>query len=347
MNPVIKKDIDFILDNLIGVDKIKNKTFLITGANGMLPAYLVETLLSINNLYNDANIKVIAWVRNLKKAESKFIDLKSNHFFSILEKDVCETHDFDCKIDYIIHAASQASPKYYNIDPVGTLSANILGTINLLNIARKQNVDSFLFFSSGEVYGEVDEKQVPIKEDTFGYLNPINVRSCYAESKRMGENICISWYHQYGVKVKIVRPFHTYGPGMALDDGRVFADFVSNILQKRDIVLKSDGSARRAFCYVADATLGFLTTLLHGENGNVYNIGNPYQELSVLELAKILVDIKPELKLEVVFSENSNKDYLKSSIKINSPNVDKIKSIGWTPTITAKEGFTRTINSFE
>ncbi len=341
---VIKEDIQFVLSRFKHVERFRNKTVLITGAAGFLPAYLVEFFMSLDPEFNT---RVIALVRTMDKAKVRFSHCLNDSRLSLKEHDVSLPYFSVEKINFIVHAASQASPKYYNIDPVWTLSANILGTINLLNIARKQNVDSFLFFSSGEVYGEVDEKQVPIKEDSFGYLNPINVRSCYAESKRMGENICISWYHQYGVKVKIVRPFHTYGPGMDLDDGRVFADFVSNILQKRDIVLKSDGSARRAYCYIADATLGFLTTLFHGENGNVYNVGNPYQELSVLDLAKILVDIKPELKLEVVFSENSNKDYLISPIKVNSPNVDKIKSIGWTPSITAKEGFTRTINSFE
>jgi len=145
---------------------------------------------------------------------------------------------------------------------------------------------------------------------------------------------------------KIVRPFHTYGPGMLLDDGRVFADFVSNIVNKQNIVLNSDGSSRRAFCYLTDATIGFLTILLNGENGEAYNMGNPQEEYSILELAKILVNAYPEFKLEVILNTITNTDYLKSTITRNSPNIDKLKKLNWNPTVTVEEGFKRTISSF-
>jgi UDP-glucuronate decarboxylase len=232
------------------------------------------------------------------------------------------------------------------VDPVGTLNANVLGTINLIKLAQHHKVESFLYFSSGEVYGEVKAEDVPIKEDTFGYINPALVRSCYGESKRMGENICVSYFTQYGVNAKMVRPFHTYGPGMLLDDGRVFADFVSNIVNKQNIVLNSDGSARRAFCYLTDATIGFLTILLNGENGEAYNMGNPHEEYSILELAKILVNAYPEFKLEVTLNTTTNTDYLKSTITRNSPNIEKLKKLNWNPTVTVEEGFKRTISSF-
>ena len=164
----------------------------------------------------------------------------------------------------------------------------------------------------------------------------------------MGENICVSYFHQYGIKAKIVRPFHTYGPGMALDDGRVFADFVSNIVNKQNITLNSDGSAIRPFCYLTDATLGFLTVLICGENGEPYNIGNPNEEYSILELANTLVKLYPELRLEVVMNNTAeNKSYLKSPIQRNSPNIDKVEKLNWHPIITVKEGFKRTIESFK
>ena len=162
----------------------------------------------------------------------------------------------------------------------------------------------------------------------------------------MGENICVSYFTQYGVKAKIVRPFHTYGPGMLLDDGRVFADLVSNIVNKQNITLNSDGSARRAFCYLTDATIGFLTVLLNGEEGAVYNVGNPDEEHSILDLANILVNLYPEFNLEVILNKPSNTDYLKSSITRNSPNIDKIKKLNWIPTTTVQEGFKRTVSSF-
>lgn len=344
MNRIIKEDIDLILAGFYSWDRFKNKTILISGANGFLPAYLVETFLALDRSFNT---NVIALVRNKQKAEIRFRHLITHPALRILVQDVSEPFDMDDKIDFIIHAASQASPKYFGPDPVGTLNANLLGTINLIKLARKNDVESFLYFSSGEVYGEVKAEDIPIMEDTFGYLNCAKVRACYGESKRMGENICVSYHAQYGVPAKIVRPFHTYGPGMALDDGRVFADFVANIVNKQDIVMKSDGSARRPFCYLSDAILGFLTVLIKGENGQAYNVGNPHEEYSVLELADILVGLYPELNLKVVLSSlKLDNNYLKSPINRNSPDINKIRLLGWAPVVTVQEGFSRTILSF-
>lgn len=344
LNSIIKEDISKIINSFNDWDRFKNKKILISGANGFLPAYLVETFLALDKSYHTS---VIALVRNKEKAEKRFSHLLNNPNLKILVQDVSVDFDIDDKLDFIIHAASQASPKYFGIDPVGTLSANVLGTINLIKIAQKNNVASFLYFSSGEVYGQVKEDEIPIKEDTFGYVNCANVRACYGESKRMGENICVCYHAQYGVNAKIVRPFHTYGPGMALDDGRVFADLVADIVNKRNIILKSDGSAIRPFCYLVDATLGFLTVLTRGENGQAYNVGNPYEEYSVLELANILVNLYPELNLEVIANKPiTNTNYLKSPILRNSPNIDKIRQLNWMPEVTVHEGFKRTISSF-
>ena len=345
-NKIINEDISEILLNFNHFEKFKNKTILISGAAGFLPAYLVETFLSLDPIYNT---KVIALVRTLDKANKRFSDWSNDSRLKLIQHDVSCPYISAEKIDYIIHAASQASPIYFGLDPVGTLNPNILGTINLLNLAKEHEVESFLFFSSGEVYGEIDINNVPIKEDSFGYLNPTNVRSCYGESKRMGENICVSYFSQYGVNAKIVRPFHTYGPGMSLNDGRVFADFVSNVVNKQNIVIKSDGTAIRAFCYLTDATIAFLNVLVNGENGQAYNMGNPNEEISILTLAKIISKIYPELKLEVVreISKKIDKTYLRSPIFCNSPNIEKLMKLGWTPKVDTFTGFKRTIESFD
>ncbi len=343
MNNIIKEDISSIVNCFEYWERFKNKTILITGANGFLPAYLVESFLSLDKTYNT---KIIAIVRNKQKANNRFKNYMTDANLEIIEHDVCNEFNYNHKIDFIIHAASQASPKYYKVDPVGTLNANVLGTINMLKLAQTKSVESFLYFSSGEVYGEVKDEFMPIKEDTFGYLNPALVRSCYGESKRMGETICVSYFAQYGIKAKIVRPFHTYGPGMALDDGRVYADFVANIIKDQNIILNSDGKAKRAFCYLTDATIGFLTVLVNGENGEAYNVGNPQEEYSILELANILVNLYPEKKIEVILNKTINADYLKSTITRNSPNIDKLKKLNWNPTVTIEKGFKRTVSSF-
>ena len=346
-NPVILADLDEISQAAINWSLLDNCTVLIAGANGFLPSYLVKALL-YKNQADGTHIRVIGLVRNLAKAQKVFADFLDNDQLQLVEQNIVNPIQFEDPVDYIIHAASQASPKFYGVDPVGTLEANVLGTTNLIRLAHEKKVKSFLYMSAGEVYGSVDDSKFPIAEDTYGFVNPAIVRSCYAESKRMGENICVCWFHQYSVPAKIVRPFHTYGPGMLLDDGRVFADFVSNILHKQDLVLNSDGSAKRAFCYITDATIGFLQVMLEGKAGEPYNIGNPNEEHSILELANILTTIKPEYKLKVVFNAeyiNSN-SYLPSPYKRFSPNIDKAKTINWAPKYTAFEGFTRVVDSF-
>jgi nucleoside-diphosphate-sugar epimerase len=291
---------------------------------------------------------VFALVRNIKNAHNRFRDYINDSKLIFIEQDVCEPILEVLDVDYVIHAASQASPKFYGVDPVGTLSANVIGTINLLNYSRQCKVKSFLFFSSSEVYGELSSSQMPIKEDVFGYINPTNVRSCYAESKKMGESICVSYHHQFALPVKIVRPFHTYGPGMKLDDGRVYADFVSDILNNKDISMQSDGSATRAFCYLTDATVAFFKVLIGGVNGESYNVGNPSEEHSILDLAEIIVKIYPEKNLKVnKHIEVENNNYLKSAVKRNSPDILKISSlVNWHPLVPIEIGFRRTIESF-
>lgn len=347
-NIIIKEDLEVIYKSDINWSKFHNATILITGANGFLPAYIVESLLYLNVIDSKNNVKVIALVRSMENARERFVEYLDDNNLEFLVQDVSETITIESNIDYIIHAASQASPKFYGTDPVGTLKANVLGTINLLDFARQKQIKSFLFFSSGEVYGELKPDQIPIDENTFGYLNPINVRACYAESKRMGENICVSYFHQYNVPTKIIRPFHTYGPKMKLDDGRVYADFVSNILNNTDISMNSDGSASRAFCYLRDATIGFLMVLLEGDNGEAYNVGNSNEEYSILNLAEILIKFYPKKNLKVIrkFSEN-NINYLKSPLIRNSPNISKIKQLGWFPQVSVEEGFKRTIESYK
>ncbi|WP_183579135.1 NAD-dependent epimerase/dehydratase family protein [Mucilaginibacter sp. X5P1] len=346
MNEIIKGDLLKIISTDIGWDKLANKTVLITGANGFLPAYMVYTLLFLNQQIPGFNVKVIALVRNRNNANEKFKDYLHDNNLLIIEQDVCDIITLKSDVDYIVHAASQASPKYYGIDPVGTLSANVLGTINLLNFARQKHLTSFLFFSSGEVYGQVDEAFNPVKEDYYGYIDPMKVRACYGESKRMGENICVSYYTQYNININVVRPFHTYGPGMQLNDGRVYADFVADIVNGRDIEMKSDGSASRAFCYLADATIGFFMVLLKGKPGEAYNVGNPDQEYTILELAETLTSISTQDLKVIKAPVNDGVQYLKSPLLRNTPNVDKLLALGWNPETSISTGFKRTIDSY-
>ena len=346
-NRIIEEDLNRITSASLPWAEFAGRTVLISGANGFLPAYMVETLLHLNEQGGRAPTHVIALVRNREKAEVRFAHYRNQTALRFLVQDVCTPVELEGPVDFVVHAAAQASPKYYGVDPVGTLSANVLGTHNLLRLAKEKQSRGFLFFSSGEVYGQVDPSRIPTKEDAYGTLDPTDVRSCYGESKRFGETMCVSWAHQYHVPAKILRPFHTYGPGMKLDDGRVFADFVADIINHRDIVMKSDGTAVRAFCYLADAVVGFFTVLLKGEVGQAYNVGNHRAEVSIRDLAHILVDLFPEKRLRVIeHSEAKAPGYLRSPVVRTCPDISKARRLGWEPTTTLEDGFRRTIWSF-
>lgn len=341
---IIAEDVATILAANLPWSALDDSVILITGANGFLAAYLVETLLGMRAQLGIGPRKVLALVRNLDHGEARFRHHSGRDDMEFIEASVDQPLDLAGPVDHVIHAASQASPRFYLTDPVGVLTANLAGTVNLLQLARAKG-SHMLFFSSGEVYGEA--ARVPTGEGDYGFLEPAAVRACYAESKRAGETMCVAWAHQYDMHVTIVRPFHTYGPGVMLDDGRVFADFVADVVAGRDIVMKSDGSARRAFCYVADAIEGFLTVLLKGESATPYNVGNAEAEISIKELAETLVGLFPEKGLRVVVDPSrQSPDYAVSPISRNVPAIARVRQLGWSPRTSIADGFRRMIQSY-
>ena len=343
-HPIVTEDLENMATRDVPWDDLKGVTILISGAYGFLLAYIVELLLYLNES-RSFGLKVIAEGRSEEKAKKRFAHYWDREDFVFLQQDVCDPVEYEGPIHYIIHGASWASPKYYGLDPVGVLKPNILGTYQLLELARAKDVKGFLFFSSAETYGQAEV--IPTPETYRGSVDITAVRSCYAESKRMGETMCVAWLHNYGIPSTMLRIFHTYGPGMALDDGRVFADFVANIVESRDIEMKSDGSAMRAYCYLADAVIGMLLTLLKGKPGEAYNMGNDEQESTVLELAEMLVDLFPERKLKVIRAEQDRKGYLETKVNRACPATEKIRSqLGWTTDYDIREGFRRTVLSY-
>jgi nucleoside-diphosphate-sugar epimerase len=216
-NPVVLQDVAHILNQPLPWQLLDGATVLVSGAGGFLPAYMVETFAALNK--RGVKLRVVGLVRNLEKARGRLGHLASMGV-ELMQQDIAYPLRVDVpKADFIVHAASQASPRFYGTDPVGTIEANTTGTQQMLRHAARSECKSFLFFSSGEVYGVPLNASNRLTETDYGYLDPTNVRACYAESKRMGETLCVSWHHQFGVPARIVRPFHTYGPGMELNDG--------------------------------------------------------------------------------------------------------------------------------
>ena len=336
---ILLEDFLFISCADLPFNQLKNKTILISGASGFIASYLVKCLLFMNK-YLRLNIKIIGIVKDREKA-IKILGKHKN--LSLVIQDICNPIKVKGKVDIIIHAASIASPKYFKERPIDTLGANIFGTYNLLKLAGEKKVETFLFFSSGGVYGETKGKTT---EKDYGYLDPLDSRSCYHESKRMGETMCMAWASEKKTPIRIIRPFHVYGPGMSLTDGRAIADFITNILRGEDIIMRSDGSSVRSFCYIADFTLGLLTVLLKGKNNEAYNITNDKSRKSILDLAVMLAKLFPNPKVIYVERENGD-NYLISRVKDNNPNVDKLRTLGWKPYFNLKQGFRRTIKYFK
>lgn len=339
MNKIITQDLKYITSCDIPWEKLKDKIIFVSGAGGFLASYIVWTLIHLNKTQK-LNIKIIVNARDYAKAVCKF------------GKDDCIEYflnDITCKfnslipIDYIIHAAGYGSPKYFRDSPVETILPNIVGTNNLLDIARKREVKSFLFISSSGVCGHLNS--YPGYETDSGTLNHIDPASCYLESKRMGEALCMAYYNQYQVPVKIVRPSIVYGPGIDLDDGRSFADFVSSIVNKKNIKLTSNGLAERSFLYISDAISGIFRVLLWEGSGAIFNLA-PDKEINIINLARMLTyDVFKELGLKVVFKENS-KQFLRVEFSKTAMENSKLKSIGWEPKIGLRKGFKRTVKSY-
>lgn len=347
MNNIIKDDIEKICNEKLDWMKFKNKTVLVSGAYGMLPSYMVFTLIRLNETIPNMNVKIIVLVRNEKKLTDRFGEYINKPYFQTIIGDIKESQKIDEKIDFIIHGASPASSQYYRTSPVDVILPNMLGTYNLLELAKKNRVDSFLFFSSGEVYGSVIKNVV--SEHDMGPVDPMDVRSCYSESKRMGETLCKCYAHQYGLNIKVARPAHTYGPTMDIEnDERVFAEFVANAVKGKDIIMKSDGSAERTFCYIVDATIAFFTIMLKGENGEAYNVVNKNATVSIKELGEIVASLSYSKGSRVITELRKNDDtYLENKHKRHSTmSTSKLEALGWCCNYSITQGFARTIKSF-
>lgn len=346
MNAILENDLKEILKSDIDWEYFNDKSILVTGATGMLATYIIETLLYLN-ITLDMNINVMALSRDLQRAKNRYLHHENNPNLIHIHGDLNQPVKVDGEVNIIIHTASLASPKFYKTEPVYTIKPNVIGTAHLLDICVEKKADQFLLFSSSEIYGTLCGESELLTENDYGIVDPLDLRSCYAESKRMAETMCIAWAEQYNLNVKIVRPFHTYGPGMRLDDGRVFADFVANIVNGENIKLKSDGLFSRPFCYITDATKAFFTVVIKGETKNAYNVANPEQNIRIRDLAKILVDTFSERSLEVEYLAEKNRNNMPSKIASQLPCINKLKKLGWSPSVSVADGFYRTVMSYE
>ena len=344
-NTIVTQDLAEITAEDLPWERLRNARVLVTGASGILASYVVETLLYLNETRH-MGIHILAVQRDLKKAQRRFAHDES-HALTLLQQDVRAPLSIDGTLDYIIHAAGQASPKFYGSDPIGTIEGHILGTRNVLVLAREKGVKGMLYFSSCDSYGEHFTEDAPpcLEENHIGRIDPLSDRSCYPMGKAAAEALCHAYACGAKLPVKIVRIAHTYAPLMPLDDGRVFADFVGNVLREEDIVLTSDGSAERPFLYIVDAVRAYFRILFLGVPGEAYNVAAE-ENTSILEFAKTIASFCTTRKLNVVFKQILPDGYMPAPKKTVRISCEKLKALGYRRKYSLKEGLQRTIESY-
>lgn len=345
INPIIQEDINQILAWDLPWATFRDKTILVTGASGMLPSYVVYTLLGLNDRHK-TNIKIIGLVRNEEKARKILAPILERSDFQLSTKDISKPLDFEGDLDYIFHGGSAARPNEHGVHPTGTMKSNILGTFNLLDLAISKKCDGFIFFSSSEVYGQIPDQIEPISETQYGSIDLLNPRSCYSEAKRACETICASYSKEYNIRCVLPRFAHIYGPGLSLDDGRVQTDFAANIIRNQNIIMNSDGSAVRAYTYVSDAITGLFFALLKGK-GMAYNIADVNRIISIRQLAEAFIAARPEKKLSLEFKIPENKMGFYNTTKYIGLDNKKLSALGWEAIVDLQNGVDRMLSYYE
>ncbi len=315
------KDIGQIFKLQLPWEKLNGCNILVVGATGLIGSCLVETLM----LNPQKNYTLFATGRNEYRATKLFEMFSNDESFHYFNYDVLNALDENIVFDYIIDAASNASPNSFARFPVEVLLSNIYGVNNLLHYGKSHQMKRFLYISSGEIYGETKGKL--LRENDSGYVDCAKVRSCYPSSKRAAESLCVSYAHEYNADVVIARPSHVYGPNFTECDNRVFAQFINNVIEGNNIILKSNGEQLRSWCYVVDCVSALLFILLKGNNCQAYNIADNSSNISIKELANIIADIS---KKKVVYEKPSEIETVGyNPVNRSIFSTKKLQLLGW------------------
>jgi len=341
---IIAEDIESLGKSLSGYEEhFEGKTFLITGAGGFLGKYMVFLLKHLNDHVLRRKASAILLDNFITGYEQQ---MTADHFLRFYRHNVIQPYQTDQRIDYIIHAAGIASPVYYTKFPIETMDVGTIGTRNMLELAKEKNVKSFVFMSSSEVYGDPDNDHVPTSESYRGSVSITGPRSCYDESKRFGETMCLAYARVFDVPVKNIRPFNVYGPGIRPDDYRVLPNFIEHALRREPLPIHGDGRNTRSFCYINDAIEAIFKLLFSEVHGEYFNIGNPEPEISVKELANLVAEAMP-YPVEVVHIDAPHAVYASCDPKRRCPDISKLQmTVDFAPRYDLKTGLKRTIEWF-
>lgn len=320
---------------------LEGRCILITGGGGFLLSYLVDLLANYSQSLPSGQACRIVVVDNYKTG----IPLRLAHWagsphVQFLNVDASRPFKLDVRPDVILHGASIASPSVYRQFPLETAEVNALGTYHLLQEARSLHLQSFVFISSSEIYGDPEPSAVPTPETYHGSVSCTGPRACYDESKRFAETLAMIFFRSRKTPIRIIRPFNVYGPGMRLDDRRVLPDFARCVLEGRDIELFSDGSPTRSFCYISDFIVGLLCVLVRGVSGEAYNVGSDREEISVRDLARRMIEVDGR-GFKVKHQTHQDSDYLSDNPQRRAPDLSKLRALGFKPGIDLRTGLSR------
>jgi len=316
-------------------DRFKCKTFFLTGASGLIGTFLIDVIMYANEKHS-LDIKVIAVGRSGENAKERFTDYWSNVDFTFIKQDVNFPIYTEIQCDYIIHGASNTHPAAYASDPIGTITANVTGTQNILEFAAKQRSPRVMFLSSVEVYGENRGDVDRFDESYCGYIDCNTVRAGYLESKRLGEALCQAYIRAKNLDIVIPRLSRVYGPSMQQNDSKAIAQFISKAVAKEDIILKSKGDQLYSYTYVADAATAIIFILLYGQNGEAYNISDKNSEITLKDLAEMLADIAGTRVVNEIPDAVEASGYSKATKAVLDNG--KLAKLGWKSVYDIKTG---------
>ena len=355
LQQLVNEDLDAVCTDLATEFKeMSGSRLLLTGGGGFLGYYLVQSVLHWNDrCAGNFKIDLTVYDNYIRGVPEWLEALRDRPDIQLRRVDMIEALPADIgHFDYVIHAAGIASPIYYRAKPLQCIDANVNGLRNLLDYAVAERaagrpLRGFLFYSSSEIYGDPVATAIPTPETYRGNVSCTGPRACYDESKRFGETLCVTYAKHEGIPVRMARPFNNYGPGLKITDGRVIPDFAKDLLAGRDIVMLSDGSPKRTFCYATDAIAGYFKVLLRGGAGEPYNIGIDRPEISIAELADLAVKAAAELfgyRGKVVLGCSAEADYLIDNPNRRCPVIDKARSeLGFDPKVSIEEGIYRSL----
>jgi len=351
---IVQADLDHIVREAGNeLAAMGGKRVLVTGGAGFLGHYLVQGMLAWNASGKGGSPIDVTVLDNYVRGVPDWLRELPVENLTLLEHDIREPlPDGLGHFEYVVHAAGIASPTYYRKHPIETMDANITGLRLLLDrslasAAAGLATNGFLFFSSSEIYGDPTAEHIPTAETYRGNVSCTGPRACYDESKRYGETLCVNFARQHALPITIARPFNNYGPGLKITDRRIIPDLARNVLDGNDIVLLSDGTATRTFCYAADAVVGYLKVLVAGRPAEAYNIGSESPEISMAELAEQFATIARDLVGyggSVVYGASQEAEYLVDNPSRRCPLIDKAREeLGYEPGVTLEDGLRRAL----